>query len=41
MDRVEQAKPRSEHIVVIAARTYRLYRVYACMQGLWDVDIVL
>jgi len=36
MDRVEQAEPRVDHIiiVVIAVFTYRLYRVHACMQEL-------
>ena len=40
---MEQAEPRADQImiVVIAVFTYRLYRVHACMQGLWDVDIEL
>jgi len=43
LDRVEQAEPQVDHIiiVVIAVFTYRLYRVLACMQELWDVGIEL
>jgi len=35
MDRVEQAEPRGDHIIIaiIAAFIYRLYRVHTCMQG--------
>ena len=40
---MEQTEPQADHIiiVVIAVFTYRLYRVHACMQELWDVHIEL